>query len=269
MKHMQSYRRMVGGVIFSTAFLLSILIQAPTPARAATFTFEVTTPADGHDTTLGDGLCYGDMGSSGYGCSLRAAIEEATAQQLRDPSQTIYIGIPDLSGVGMCCELNRGQLEIVAGTHIVIQGADKDVVNITLGNIFNPNPNGAVESRIFDIAAGGTLELYGVTISGGKAGIGYAGHWHGGGIHNHGTLILDISAVTGNAAAAGWGGGGITNAAGARADVSYTTISNNVAPANGGGIENYGTLTASGVTVIDNTASNGSNIFSTGSFSMN
>ena len=48
------------------------------PAAGDVVTFTVTiTETDASDTSLGDGVCYADLGPGSSGCTLRAALEEA------------------------------------------------------------------------------------------------------------------------------------------------------------------------------------------------
>ena len=48
------------------------------PAAGEVVTFTVTiTQTDASDTTIGDGVCYVDLGPGSSGCTLRAALEEA------------------------------------------------------------------------------------------------------------------------------------------------------------------------------------------------
>lgn len=109
--------------------------------------------------------------------------------------------------------------------------------------------------RVFDIAPGAMLTLRKVTITGGSAqSTNVAGHEHGGGIHNHGTLVMEESALVGNKVLRPlkvvggtpypWGGGGLTNAG--WAGLWNVSILENSVPdllgnqGHGGGIENLG-----------------------------
>jgi hypothetical protein len=139
------------------------------------------------------------------------------------------------------------------------------------------------EFRIFEIAAGKTVNLFGMTISNGKAtnfdnGILYGGGiynaggtvnvsdsiisgnsiFFGGGIFNiHGTMSITNCAVSGNQSLAGGGGngGGIYNLG--TMSIKNSTVSNNFSSAFAGGIANYGTMTVIGSTVNGNSASRG------------
>jgi hypothetical protein len=92
-----------------------------------------------------------------------------------------------------------------------------------------------------------------VTIRNGKGGPSSiaSGHLHGGGIHNHGSLVLVDSALTGNVAHSG---GGLTNASTGNAILENVTITGNAAAKwsggiGGGGIENLGELELFNVTL--------------------
>jgi uncharacterized repeat protein (TIGR01451 family) len=131
--------------------------------------------------------------------------------------------------------------------------------------------------RVFDIAPGAMLTLRKVTITGGSAqSSNVAGHEHGGGIHNHGTLVMEESALVGNevvrppkvlpnGALFPWGGGGLTNAG--WAGLWNVSILENAVPAllgnqaYGGGIENLGSrLHLIHTTVAYNSATYGGGI---------
>jgi hypothetical protein len=133
--------------------------------------------------------------------------------------------------------------------------------------------------RVFDIAAGAYVTIRGVTIVGGSAqSSNVAGHEHGGGIHNHGTLYLANSSLVDNEVLRpprtlppsgavdprGWGGGGLTNAN--EATITNVSVLDNAVPdwlgneGYGGGIENIGTLDAFNTTVAYNSATYGGGI---------
>ena len=133
-----------------------------------------------------------------------------------------------------------------------------------------PKANGP--HRVFSIPEGVTAELSGFTVTGGSAAEA------GGGILNEGTFSLTNSAVTGNHADIGGGirnfetgtlvvtsssviensavrwGGGIHSLG--QADVIDSTVSANTAELGGGGLTNFNaTMTVTGCTVADNSAS--------------
>jgi hypothetical protein len=96
--------------------------------------------------------------------------------------------------------------------------------------------------RIFNVDAGVTATIGGLTISGGQA-------TQGGGIANQGTLTLDAVAVSGNTATAE--GGGIYSTTGTLM-VTNSTVSGNTA-VDGGGIYNNAALVMTNATVSGNT----------------
>lgn len=117
--------------------------------------------------------------------------------------------------------------------------------------------------------AGGSLSLNGVTVTGGNAaGQGPAGF--GGGIFNFaGTLVLNRSVVTGNAAAAAGGGiasGTMGPGPGATLTLNNSEVSSNTVPSSGmggGGILSIsGALNINNSTIDHNTASGGGGIAS-------
>lgn len=206
------------------AFLLALLPAVVPPVRAAAaLDFTVDSLADEPDAGAApDGLCV--SAPSGK-CTLRAAVREIEA-----------------GGFGII-RLPAGQITLTLGQFTttksyVILGASSSGAGTIL--------DGNNQSRILDIDASSFVYVENVTIQNGKAGIGVAGHFHGGGIHNHGRLIMVNSAIINNRVTApAWGGGGLTNATTGIAKLVNVTISGNqVTNTNGqgGGIENLGKL---------------------------
>jgi hypothetical protein len=100
-------------------------------------------------------------------------------------------------------------------------------------------------------------------------------HYHGGGIHNHGTLLLENSALSGNYAPGGQTparncveacGGGLYNAG--TAGLINVTVSDNGADAGGGGIANSGSLDLHHVTIANNLAPNGGGLYNAANATM-
>jgi hypothetical protein len=113
------------------------------------------------------------------------------------------------------------------------------------------NP-GTPAFRIFTVAAGGDVEISGLTITGGRGDIvqfGVPKVILGGGIANAGTLTVTDCTIRGNSAANF--GGGINNLG--TLTVVNSTISGNSSSV-GGGIENGGTLTVTNSTISGNSA---------------
>lgn len=204
------------------------------PPRQIVYTVDST--ADEADAAR-DGVCRTASGS----CTLRAAVEESAGF-----SPFVFtISVP----AGFY-PLNTGAaLSFANGTRVMISGAGSGLTRVS----------GAQKTRVVDIDAGASVSIDGVSIQTGlvTAG-GYFGHWHGAGIHNHGTLVLTNSAVLGNqepttpsTGSSVWGGGGITNATNANATlVNVTLYMNSTDNGHGAAIENLGgTMRLNHVTV--------------------
>ncbi|MGH3034332.1 MAG: choice-of-anchor Q domain-containing protein [Gaiellaceae bacterium] len=153
-----------------------------------------------------------------------------------------------------------GDLDITKELTIVGVGAGKTIIDAQ-----------GID-RVFDIAAGAKVTIKGVTITGGSAeSTNNFGHEHGGGIHNHGTLVLEESSLVDNKVLRSpgtmpWGGGGLTNAGGAVATLTNVSVLDNAVldsygnQGHGGGVENLGTLTVNNTTVAYNGATYGGGI---------
>ena len=112
----------------------------------------------------------------------------------------------------------------------------------------------AAQFSVFTIE-GASINLSGMTITGGSAGSTLFSY-DGGGIINDGTLTVTNSTLTDNTASAS--GGGILNQG--TLTVTNSTLTDNTASnSGGGGIENYGTLTVTNSTFTNNTAASGRN----------
>jgi large repetitive protein len=193
---------------------------------AATLSFHVNSTADSRDASPGDGRCADRAGR----CTLRAAVEEASAQ----PAGTsISISVP--AGT---YRLTLGSLEEPANT-IAITGAAPSSTVVEAGGSF----------RVLRVDPGVTASLAKLTITGGNAGpSGY-----GGGVLSSGELAISGSTVSANTATAG---GGVANSGG-RLTISGSTISgNHGTDYGGGGIQNGGLKNRPGtVTVTSSTVS--------------
>src|SRR5262249_1816414 len=125
----------------------------------------------------------------------------------------------------------------------------------TLLSVLAPRPATALDpcppanTRVVNF---GNLSLNGCTISGvNTPGV------NGGGIENHGTLVISNSTISGNVA--GLAGGGIYNGPSGTMTLTNVVVSGNTASGgDGGGIDNDGgTISMTNVTVTGNTASSG------------
>jgi hypothetical protein len=219
----------IRGPALAVTLLFGLLVGAPSADAAPPFT--VNSTLDEHDRTS-DGVCSSTPSNV---CTLRAAIEEVNA------SLTGNINIP--AGV---YALTLGDIDITASPTISGAGAGSTILQ------------GGGTARVLEIMGNGSAPgrdafayIEKVTIRNGVGGPStvFPGHIHGGGIHNHGTLILVNSTVTDNKAATG---GGITNAGTGVLTLVNDTITNNTATSTGGGLENLGEATVDNVTISHN-----------------
>jgi hypothetical protein len=129
---------------------------------------------------------------------------------------------------------------LTVGVNLKITGATASTTIIDGGGL----------NTVVTIESGVQVNLSKVTIQNGLG----SQSGSGGGIVNFGTLIMNISAVSGNTAVSS--GGGIDNAG--TLTIDNSTVSGNVASgssASGGGIVNGGSLTINNSTISGNTAS--------------
>ncbi len=176
--------------------------------------FIVNSYLDSVDVNPNDGISADNDGLS----SLRAAINEANARPGRDtiilPSGTFLLtltGRDDDTGL-------VGDLDI--NDDLEILGADDGLTVIDADGI----------DRVFHVAAGASLSVSNVTITGGNAGTAA----YGGAVLNSGGLVFNEVVVTGNVAARG---GGVFNAG--DLTVADSTIESNRAYVQGGGVFNF------------------------------
>jgi CSLREA domain-containing protein len=194
--------------------LLPILSSPLTPTASAS-NFTVNSLADTPDALTSDGLCA----DAGGACTLRAAIQQANA----DPSG-------DVIGFSVNGTINLTSALPNFSKSMTINGPG--AVQLTVRR------NSAEPYRIFNVAAGVTASISGLTISNGLAPLPLSNGptVGGGGIYNAGDLTLTGVNVSGNATSDSPG--------------SVTPP----APAGGGGIHNDGVLTMTGCTVTNNIA---------------
>lgn len=140
----------------------------------------------------------------------------------------------------------------LADTQVLI---DKDLTIDASGLPNGLTISGNDSSRVFEVAAGNTVELRGLSIAGGNA------SGSGGGILNQGSLTLIDTTLAGNRA--GILGGAVSNLGGSLWLVN-SALTNNVANVYGGGLFTQGagaTATLINTTVAGNTAITGGAIF--------
>ena len=200
-------------------------------SRVLLSAFTVNTLVDLPDVNPGDGISDDGLGNS----SLRAAIMEANAL-LGDDTVLLGPGLYALSLTGADEDAAlTGDLDVTESLTIIGTGADTTIIDA------------AGLDRLFQVFAGASLNLSGVTITGGDV-VGT-----GGGLHNEGHVSLRDSTVTGNSSANR--GGGIYSTTAANLNVFDTSISNNTSADRGGGIFSKGVLTIQRSTISGNTAS--------------
>jgi hypothetical protein len=210
---------------------LEVLEDRLTPS-----TLTVTTALDEFD----GGTALNPAGADGQ-LSLREAIGAASSGD-----QITFA--PSLNGSTI-------QLDYTKGEFII--NKNLDIVGLGAANLAVSGQN---SSRVFEIAAGATDTISGLTIENGNGGFNPGDWGPGGGIFNSGTLTVSGSILSGNYA--GYisaylnGGGGIFNTG--TLTLSDSTLSGNHTVYNGGGIYNTGTLTVNASTLSGNSTSSSS-----------
>lgn len=193
--------------------------------------FVVNTFSDEDDAHPGDGQCA----TAGGGCSLRAAIDEANN------------GPPGLRTISLADWQIMVEAELPVRYDVAITGLGAgDTVIAGLGN-----------SRLFSVAAGGSLTLNGLSLQDGST------EELGGAIYNAGTATLTGVQVSGNFADGG--GGAIYNTG--TLTLTDSAVTGNEAVEGVGGIYNGATLRLENVTISGNRGLNGG-LVSTGEMSL-
>ena len=192
-RHPHGYIHAKPALLISFLLLLMIL-PALTDVRSlleqtvsAATTFTVNSTGDGADSNLADGVCNDGTGA----CTLRAAIQQANSVSGDD---TINFNLPGSNIIKL-----DTQLEAIGG-NLVINGPGANALTVR-----RSTTGGTPNFRIFTINSGQTVTLSGLTISNGNAaGFGFPAD-SGGGILNQGTLVVNMSVVSGNRATFGAG----------------------------------------------------------------
>ncbi|MCM2264661.1 MAG: DUF4214 domain-containing protein [Desulfuromonadales bacterium] len=144
----------------------------------------------------------------------------------------------------------------LGGALYFINGSDITLANNTISN----NQAGTAGGAIYN-DPGSSLKVTSCLLDNNRVTSGgSATHWYGGGIHNGGTLKLNLSTLSNNQITGGPSlGGGMCIFANGSATITNTTISGNSASA-GGGISHQGTglLTIRGSTLSGNSATGAS-----------
>lgn len=217
--------------MFRSCLKISVLTTAWLAAAGAAIPAgaEVFIPTTTSDSA--DGSCEID-------CSLRDAI---TAANQSPGFDAIVLG-PGTYQLGTTAPSEdqnaSGDLDILDDLAIIGASAEKTSIA------------GSFE-RVFDVHAGATVEIAGVTIRNGKTQV-LTGN--GGGIRNAGQLTLSRVHVTGNQAEGGAGGGIFSSGASSSLTVVKSAITGNTAASLGGGIALDGPLTLTDSTLSGNSA---------------
>ena len=236
---MRPYRRCALS-LGSAVALTGGVLAGMTPAGAAPV-FTVNSTLDEPDAAT-DGTCVSTP--SGSARSVPPSRRSTTARERATSSPAgNYV-------------LTLGDIDITRNPTISGAGAGSTIVN------------GNGTARVFEVAAGAFTYVEKMTIRNGMGGVSTVlfGHVHGGGIHNHGTLILVDSTVRDSTAPTG---GGITNATTGVLTLVNVTITGNTATGSGGGLENLGTATLANVTISGNTAGSAGGLYTTRSMRLN
>jgi hypothetical protein len=192
---------------------------------------------------VGDGLVDLNSTAPGWETSLRAAIQDANARPNGTP-RIIYVprGKYSLTISGPA-GISQGDLDILRTVTIVGTGAGETVVDAS--GLWSTSSD-----RVFDVAFGGVLSLYALTVTGGRA-PNIVGE-HGGAINvrSGGTLVSGQLVVAGNQTThSGANGGGIYFADGAGGVISTTVVTNNYTNNYTGGIFLAANVLSSGVSL--------------------
>jgi Ca2+-binding RTX toxin-like protein len=192
-------------------------------------TITVNTTNDTVDVNPGDGI----VADAGGNVSLRAAIMEANAL-VGDDRIVVPAGVYALTLPGAGGNVSSaGDLDITETTGaLTIVGAGAGLTIIDARSL----------ERVFHILGGATLNLEGVTVTGGLV----TGSEDGGGVRNDGgTVSIVDSVITGNVSQDD--AGGINNTG--NLTLTRVTVSNNSAARTGGGIRNAGNLVINASTI--------------------
>ena len=175
------------------AIVLGLLVTAPASSAAV---FPVGTTDDGEDAVPGDGACSTLVNPR---CTLRAAIEESNA--LAGPDQVnLAPGTYSLGPLG----------ELDVSSNIVVEGLG------TASNTVIRKQGGG--SRVFEVGAGGALDLRDATVRDGVLAA------PGAGISSEGTLVLRRAVVKANQAFGDTPGGGVFSGPGASLTIVDSVI---------------------------------------------
>ena len=188
-------------------------------------------------------LLVSSYADSGPG-SLRAALEQAV--ESGQTYRIIFGAAEGIFSVPRVIELSS-PLPVIR-TEVEIDG----FIPGLLWKAYGAKVNGSGQFRVFEVAPSGMLRLTGITVENGRA-------ESGGGILNHGRLVIEgVSLLENHAAEAG---GAIANNGGEAAVINSTAYGNSAD--RGGAVANLaGSLRLTNVTLHQNQAETGSAVFS-------
>jgi len=246
----------------------SVLTATLAGCRDASIPMRLLAPRSPLRTELATAPVVNSLADNGSGCSdSQCTLRDAIA--FANPGATITFSVTGT--------IFLGQGELLIDKDLTINGSGAPQLQV----------DGAKSSREFEIAAGATVSISGLTMQNGNVLTPTAPF--GGGIRNFGTLTLTNTVVTGNGTSGEGGGihndegmltivgstisdnfagngGGIMNAEGA-VSITNSTVSGNVGGL-GGGIQNSGSMTIINSTIAGNTVGSqggrGSGIANTG-----
>lgn len=232
-------------ISFCFSILIVFFLSAFWSARAATITVNTTVDENGTgvNCSLREAVNAANTDAAFGGCTAGAGADTINFSALFNTPQTIQTSVAQL----------------LINSAITINGPGANL--LTLQNVI---PAGS-SSRVFQVQAAATLNLSGVTVTGGNTTSGGGGA----GILVSGVGNLTNVHVTGNVAD-GYGGGVIYETAGTTSTITNCTISNNssngnVAGGGGSGIDNSANLTIVSSTISGNiktgATGNGGGIF--------
>jgi CSLREA domain-containing protein len=208
---------------------------------SATLTLLASGPAHAQQITI---TAMADSASTGdQVCSLREAINVANQTSVNtDCVFTGAAGTPEIILEPGTYAISRdgaddtnvnGDFD-VTGTNLIVTGAGSGQTTV----------NGALKDRVFDVAAGRSLTLRDLTVTGGRAKPPGTGPVPGGGIRAAGPLTLERVSVTGNAASDG-------------PDGTINTPGSAFSGGSGGGISSTDSLTVTDSVISGNHAGDG------------
>jgi len=247
----------------------TVLTTTLAGCRDASIPTRLLTPRSPLRTEVATAPVVNSLADNGSGCSdSQCTLRDAIA--FANPGATITFSVTGT--------IFLAQGELLIDKDLTIDGADASQLRV----------DGNLSSREFEIAAGATVSISGLTMQDGNVSTPTAPF--GGGIRNFGTLTLTNTVVTANGATGegggihndegvltivgstisrnyGGNGGGIMNKDGGRVSITNSTVSGNLAGL-GGGIQNIGSMRIINSTIAGNSVGSqggqGSGIATTG-----